>query len=133
MTYSFSEIRLLVPTVHETFIFYRDVLGFECVFGQEDDVYATFKVGEVYIALFERALMAEAVNTTDLPPVAAMQDTANFAFAVPDVDAEFNRLLGEGVEFLAPPTSRPDWGLRTAHFRDPGGNLLEIHHRIPME
>jgi lactoylglutathione lyase len=33
----------------------------------------------------------------------------------------------KGVSFLTEPKNRPDWGIRTAHFRDPAGNLLEIY------
>ena len=36
----------------------------------------------------------------------------------------------KGVEFAVGPTDRPDWYLRTAHFRDPEGNLIELYHGI---
>jgi len=38
-------------------------------------------------------------------------------------------LQAKGVAFVKPPTSQP-WGLRTAHFVDPEGNLWEIAHNI---
>ena len=46
-----------------------------------------------------------------------------------DVDAAYEALKARGVSLLRPPTDRP-WGLRTAHFADPEGNLWEIHQPI---
>jgi catechol 2,3-dioxygenase-like lactoylglutathione lyase family enzyme len=48
-------------------------------------------------------------------------------FDVGDVDATHRALAGQGVVFLTPPTDRPAWMIRTAHFRDPDGNLVEIN------
>jgi catechol 2,3-dioxygenase-like lactoylglutathione lyase family enzyme len=35
----------------------------------------------------------------------------------------------KGVTFLKNPTDQP-WGMRTAHFADPEGNIWEINHSI---
>jgi len=35
----------------------------------------------------------------------------------------------KGVEFIRAPEHR-DWGLRCVHFKDPDGNVWEIHTRI---
>jgi uncharacterized glyoxalase superfamily protein PhnB len=44
---------------------------------------------------------------------------------VEDVDAIYADLVAQGVEFVREPTDRA-WGLRTAHFKDPDGNIWEI-------
>ncbi len=49
------------------------------------------------------------------------------AAGVEDVDAAYQTLSAKGVRFLRPPTDQP-WGLRTAYFADPEGNLWEINH-----
>lgn len=51
------------------------------------------------------------------------------AAGVENVDTVYERLSARGVTFLRPPTDQP-WGLRTAHFADPEGNLWEINQSI---
>jgi lactoylglutathione lyase len=51
------------------------------------------------------------------------------AASVADVDVAYEELEAKGVTFVRPPTDRP-WGLRTAHFTDPDGNLWEINQPI---
>jgi uncharacterized glyoxalase superfamily protein PhnB len=51
------------------------------------------------------------------------------AAGVEDVDAVYETLKAKGVTFLRTPTDQP-WGLRTAHFSDPEGNLWEINQPI---
>jgi lactoylglutathione lyase len=54
------------------------------------------------------------------------------AATVADVDAAYEELKAKGVTFVRPPTDQP-WGLRTAHFADPEGNLWEINQSIRAE
>ena len=51
------------------------------------------------------------------------------AASVADVDVAYEELKAEGVTFVRPPTDQ-SWGLRTAHFTDPEGNLWEINQPI---
>jgi lactoylglutathione lyase len=51
------------------------------------------------------------------------------AAGVADVDAAYEELKAKGVTFVRPPTDQR-WGLRTAHFADPEGNLWEINQAI---
>jgi uncharacterized glyoxalase superfamily protein PhnB len=51
------------------------------------------------------------------------------AAVVADVDAAYEELKAKGVTFVRPPTDQ-SWGLRTAHFADPEGNLWEINQSI---
>ena len=46
---------------------------------------------------------------------------------VDDVDAICAKLTARGVELLNGPMDRP-WGIRTAAFQDPAGNVWEIGH-----
>ncbi|MGI6238598.1 MAG: VOC family protein [Christensenellales bacterium] len=47
------------------------------------------------------------------------------SFRVADVDAEYARLTQLGVDFMTKPRTYP-WGARSAHFRDPDGNIVTI-------
>lgn len=129
MTY--DSTRLLVTRFRECFRFYRDVLGLEPRFGTESDTYADFATGSTGISLFDRREMAAVLGTDDLPARTAAQDSACLVFGVDGVDAVCARLRALGVTIDAPPTDHPDWGIRTAHFRDPDGNLIEINQPLP--
>jgi uncharacterized glyoxalase superfamily protein PhnB len=47
------------------------------------------------------------------------------AFVVNDLDAEYDRLSQEGVEFLAPPVTEP-WGERYVQASDPNGVVYQL-------
>jgi uncharacterized glyoxalase superfamily protein PhnB len=46
-------------------------------------------------------------------------------FQAADVDAEYQRILGLSVDWLAPPATQP-WGNRSMVFRDLAGNLVNV-------
>ncbi|MGB6836799.1 MAG: VOC family protein [Dehalococcoidia bacterium] len=129
-TLRLTHVRLLVKDFAACFRFYRDVLGFEVLWGEEKGRYADFRAGDAIVALYKRGLMAEAVGEAEKPSEAEAQDRAALIFAVEDVDATYESLKTKGVTFVTEPTDRPDWGIRAAHFRDPDGNLLEIYRDL---
>lgn len=132
-TLRLTHVRLLVKDFAACFRFYRDVLGFEVLWGEEGGRYADFKAGDAIVALYHRRLMAEAVGTAGQPADVDVQDRAALIFAVDDVDATCQQLKAQGVDFVTQPQDRPDWGIRTAHFRDPDGNLIEIYRDLPTQ
>jgi uncharacterized glyoxalase superfamily protein PhnB len=46
-------------------------------------------------------------------------------FQADDVDAEYQRIAGLGVDWVTPPTTQP-WGNRSMVFRDLEGNLINV-------
>jgi catechol 2,3-dioxygenase-like lactoylglutathione lyase family enzyme len=131
MLLKFTHTRLLVANFKGCFLFYRDLLGFEVTWGSESDVYAEFKAGEVTLDLFARSLMATVVSMEQVPPYASCQDRVALIFAVENVDEAYQTLRQRGAIFMTEPIDQPEWGVRTAHFRDPDGNLLEINASLP--
>ena len=125
MPLAFSYIRLLVRDYPACFRFYRDVLGLEPTFGDEDSGYADFRTGDVSLALFDRGEMMQAIAMAPSTTVEG-PDRVALIFGAESVDESVADLEGKGVRFVAPPTDHPEWGIRTAHFRDPDGTLLEI-------
>ncbi len=120
-----ANTRLLVKDFKTSFRFYRDVIGLTPTFGGEDDVYADRDTGGALLALFQSELMEAAVGA-DATPIDG-RDKAVLVFEVADVDGAVHKLQAKGVTFLTLPQDRPDWGIRTAHLRDPKGNLIEIY------
>ena len=119
-----THVRLLVDDYTACFRFYRDALGLEPTWGDETEGYADFRTGDASIALIQRAGQAEVV---DLRPPG---DGSMVILNVESVDAAAERLRDH---LVSEPQSRPEWGIRFAHLRDPVGTLIEINELIPME
>ena len=126
--------RLLVARFAECFRFYEAALpkliGANLVQGNETGPYAHWDVnGEGVLMLFNRAAMAATVGTADLPASAQpVQDSTMLVCRVDDVDAALALCLALGASAPVGATDRPEWGptMRTAHLRDPDGNLIEL-------
>lgn len=118
-------VRLLVADLEACVRFYRDTLGLEQTL--DAGVYAEFRAGDVVFGVYRRDLMAEVVGSAGKPALEESQDSVALIFAVDDVDAAYRQLQAQGVTFVVGPTDREAWVLRTAHFRDPDGNLIEIN------
>ncbi len=123
-----SYIRLIVDNFGACYRFYRDTLGFATLWASDN--YAEFQVGPATrLALCERAIMS-VVPGAGWRPEAGGGDRAMLVFEVPDVDARVAELKSRGVEIVAEPMDRPEWTVRTAHLRDPEGNLIEINRPL---
>ena len=126
--------RLLVARFAECFRFYEaalpKIIGANLVQGNEAGPYAHWDVnGEGVLMLFSRAAMAATVGTTELPVAAEpAQDNAMLVCRVEDVDAALALCLASGATLVVGAADRPEWGptMRTAHLRDPDGNLIEL-------
>ena len=127
----YETTRILVERFRECFRFYRDVLGLEPRYGTEDDTYADFATGAVGISLFDQHEMASVVGTEKLPVRPSSRDHVCLVFGVDSVDSVCAMLRSRGIRLVTEPTDHPDWGIRTAHFRDPDGNVIEINQPLP--
>ncbi len=108
--------------------FYRNIMGFELPPDDHCYPYVSFKVGgETMVAMFDRKLMAQAIGTDHLPVAEVDQDRVALIFEVDSVDEAFKELSAKGVEFVTEPQNRDAWMIRTAHLRDPDGNLIELY------
>jgi lactoylglutathione lyase len=132
MNLRYTHTRLMVADVARSVDFYRDVLGFEPAFDPMDSVYVEFLTGEHRLSLYKRELMDEVLGNATPPESYAPQDRVLLSMAVDNVDEVYEAMKARGVQFVVPPTDRPVWALRTAHFRDPDGHIIEINHDIPQ-
>ncbi|MHB0874652.1 MAG: VOC family protein [Anaerolineae bacterium] len=122
--------RLHVDDFAGMFRFYRDTMGLPVFWGNESSGYASFGTDAPDIAIFGRRDMAEAIGAAFTAAGPGPQDRAMLTFEVDDVDATFRRLRDQGIEIVSEPKDQPGWEIRTAHLRDPEGNLIEINHPL---
>jgi catechol 2,3-dioxygenase-like lactoylglutathione lyase family enzyme len=102
--------------------FYREVFGLPVHF--EDDVSAVFNFGNTLMNVLSSTEAPELIAPAAVAPPAA-GTRFQFTLTVEDVDATCAELARRGIELLNGPLDRP-WGIRTASFRDPAGNVWEI-------
>jgi lactoylglutathione lyase len=128
----FNRINAVVLFVHDfqkCLAFYRDIVGLEVV--QLESRFAAFKMQDQDFAIIE---MSEASEMVKVPmdafePQSGKTDRVLLCTRVENVDDAYEALKVKGVEFTMPPTDQY-WGLRTAFFKDPEGNLWEIAHPL---
>ncbi len=123
--------RLLVDDFAGCWRFYdalaTGVLGGRRVKGHADAYYAQWDLGgEALLVLYRRERMRAALPVGEQG--AGRRDAVMLVLRVDDVDAAFAGAVEAGGRVVAPPRDRPEWaaGLRTAHVRDPDGNLVEF-------
>ncbi|MBD2680585.1 MULTISPECIES: VOC family protein [Nostoc] len=130
MKLQLTHLRLLVSNYKDSFLFYRDLLKFDVDWGDENSGYAEFNSGNLKLGLFKQELMAQVVPRIDQPSYVANRDKIVLIFAVDNVDEVYEEVKNTNAIVVTPPTDRSDWGIRTAHFRDPDGNLIEVYSNL---
>jgi catechol 2,3-dioxygenase-like lactoylglutathione lyase family enzyme len=107
--------------------FYRDTLGLQVATSDADSV--AFRLENQYVLLLALPAAADLIRSEGTALSIEGGPRVLLAAGVGDVDAAYQGLVAKGVTFLRPPTNQP-WGLRTAHFADPEGNLWELNQSI---
>ena len=107
--------------------FYRDTLKLPYSWSDADS--STFLLQERILTLLSVSGAADLLGSNPHELKIDGAPRVVLAAGVEDVNAAYATLKAEGVTFLRPPTDQP-WGLRTAHFADPEGNLWEINQSI---
>lgn len=107
--------------------FYRDI--FKLPYIGSDANSSTFRLKGQHLILLSVAGAADLLGSD--PNELKLDGAPRIVLAagVEDIDAAYSELKAKGVTFLRPPTDQP-WGLRTAHFADPEGNIWEINQSI---
>ncbi len=122
-------VELIVRDLATCTAFYRDTLGLEVRESESTSNSVSFQIDNVYFFLLEAEGAAQMASSEPLDLSLEGSPHVLLAAGVEDVDVAYETLSAKGVRFLRPPTNQP-WGLRTAYFADPEGNLIEINHPI---
>lgn len=120
---------LFVRDLDRCVTFYRDTLGLEA---QNSDPHSVaFRMENLYFILLDTAAAASLIGSEEPELIIKIEGGPRglLAAEVEDVYAAYEKLKVKGVTFLRPPTDQ-SWGLRTAHFADPEGNIWEINQPI---
>ncbi|GII77564.1 hypothetical protein Sru01_25460 [Sphaerisporangium rufum] len=131
--------RLLTTRFADCFRFYDGVLtaciGAHRAGGTEDGPYASWDQGtEGVLALLDRGLMAKVTGLDLSGGDGTASPAVMLVIKVHDVERAAAVAAAHGGEIAVPPADRPEFGptARTAHLRDPDGNLVEFQsYRTP--
>lgn len=118
MNMNFVSVRIITNDVDRLVAFYEKVT---CVSAKRHaPVFAEFHMPSCILAIMHSQTMqpAGSARPTD-------NHTVIIEFRVHDVDAEYTRLKPLVDEWVQEPTTMP-WGYRSALFRDPDGNLVNL-------
>ena len=138
-------VAISTPDLERSLAFYRDLLGFEVVFGGEwqpgtaaADVITGLKDSSArqvllkgrnaYMELFEYHAPVPRPGDPDRP--VCDHGITHLCIDVEDLDAEYARLSEAGMPFHGPPQDLGG-GVRTIYGRDPDGNVVEIQELTP--
>ena len=119
---SIFAITLFAEDLEKAKEFYQRAFGLPIHY--QDPNSAVFKFGDTMINLLK---ISEAHGLIAPAKVADRESGARhmFTISVEDVDAMCADLAKRGVKLVNGPMDRP-WGIRTASFMDPAGNIWEI-------
>ncbi len=126
----FVTARILARDYRATLEFYRDTLGLPVaqMIGDDSGPYCEIGLGQPQddqgrIAIYKRELFDENVTPLSQTPIS---DSMMIAVHVDNVASATQQLEAKGFRFEMPVTDRQEWAIRTAHLRDPEGNLVEL-------
>jgi len=117
------DARLLTDDVARLAGFYDRILGTDVVV---NEYYVELPTAAATLAVCRRRYTEADGCGAALPP--GTDDRTILDFEVPDVDRSYGRLGRLGVRWVTAPATQP-WGARSAMFRDPDGNLVNLFTR----
>lgn len=122
-----SDYCLIVSSVEKSIAFYKDVIGLQMRFRNEN--FADFDLGQgARLALWEHAHVAPVVGGAEVVGPKGNRTMGAIRLSSREsVDELTNSLAEKGVHIIRPPQDWP-WGAYAAYFSDPDRNLWEIYY-----
>ncbi len=118
MDYKLYVVRIYVKDWPAALSFYKDKLGMETSFENEEMGWAQLRVGGAELAI-------ERVEPGDAEGEALVGRHLGVSLAVDDIASVHKTLVERGVEFKSPPEVQP-WRGVLAHLLDPDGNVITL-------
>jgi lactoylglutathione lyase len=126
----FVTARILARDYQAALSFYRDTLGLPVAqqIGDDTGPYCEIGLGQPQddhgrLAIYKRELFSGNVMTLE---ESGHSDSMMIAIHVGNVASAVQQLEASGIRFETAVTDRQEWAIRTAHLRDPEGNLVEL-------
>jgi lactoylglutathione lyase len=114
---------LFVADIERTKAFYREKFDLRAAEDDEDGAY--FQLEGASLMLLSKPGAQDLLSNDAVAVDSSLGASSQLVAFVDDVDAAYSDLAARGVEFVREPTDR-EWGLRTAHFKDPDGHIWEL-------
>jgi len=114
--------RIVTDDVARLAAFYAGLVQAEAVL---NDYYVEVPTGAISVGFSRRHFTEYREDQTACPGCPQHRAQIILDFRACDVDAEYRRIAGLGVDWLTLPTTQP-WGNRAMIFRDPEGNLINV-------
>ena len=112
---------IITDDVNELTNFYEKILEIEAERYGEN--YSEIEAGDTQLAIFD------VFEQEGLAPGTARvrsNESLILEFKVEDLEAEYRRIKGMGIEMAKDITTQP-WGNTSFYFRDPDGNLINFY------
>jgi predicted enzyme related to lactoylglutathione lyase len=114
--------RIVTDDVRRLAAFYATLVRASVVL---NDYYVEVPAGAMSVGFSRRRFTEYREDQTARPGRPQPRAEIILDFQAGDVDAEYQRITGLGVDWVAPPATQP-WGNRSMIFRDPAGNLVNV-------
>ena len=114
--------RIVTDEVPRLAAFYARLVQAEVVL---NDFYVEVPTGAMSVGFSRRHFTEYREDQAACPECPRHRAQVILDFQAGDVDAEYRRIAGLGVDWVTPPTTQL-WGNRTMIFRDPAGTLINI-------
>jgi predicted enzyme related to lactoylglutathione lyase len=117
-----TQSRIVTDDVARLAAFYARLVQAEVVL---NDYYVEVPTGAMSVGFSRRRFTEYREDQTACPQCPQHRTQIILDFQARDVDAEYPRIAGLGVDWVTGPTTQP-WGNRSMIFKDPGGNLINV-------
>ena len=114
--------RVVTDEVPRLAVFYARLVQAEVVL---NDFYVEVPTGGMSVGFSRRHFTEYREDQAACPQCPRHRAQVILDFRAGDVDAEYRRITGLGVDWVTPPTTQL-WGNRTMIFRDPAGTLINV-------
>jgi predicted enzyme related to lactoylglutathione lyase len=114
--------RIVTDDVQRLAAFYARLVRAPAVL---NDYYVEVPTGALSVGFSRRYFTEYREDRAARPGRAQHRAEIILDFQASDVDTEYQRIAGLGVDWVTPPTTQP-WGNRSMIFRDPEGNLINV-------